>query len=202
MTQPIKSNQPEVGKLGLTYRTLKMVGIHLSPQQYGNISIPKLMYKALRLWKNEILQKIAKSAVIISPAPLSTRVMRPMFHRWRGVKVGKNVSINQEVIFDNIYPELITLEDGCIISNAVQIVIHKRDYSNYKVGDNVNDLPYIIEPTTIGRGATIGLGSIILGGITVGEGAVVAAGSVVTKDVRPYTMVAGAPAKEKREFPK
>lgn len=40
----------------------------------------------------------------------------------------------------------------------------------------------------------IGVGSIILKGVTIGEGAVVAAGSVVTKDVKPYTLVAGNPA--------
>ena len=41
----------------------------------------------------------------------------------------------------------------------------------------------------------IGVGSIILKGVTIGEGAIVAAGSVVTKDVPPYTVVGGVPAK-------
>ena len=48
----------------------------------------------------------------------------------------------------------------------------------------------------------IGAGSIILNGITIGEGAVVGAGSVVTKDVNPYTIVAGNPAKEIRKIVK
>ncbi len=183
-----------------TYRLLKKMGIHLSPIKYGNISIGSLLFKSLRLWKNEILQKLAKNSVIIVPAPLAVRVIRPMLHRWRGVKVGKNVSIDQEVIFDSVYPELIHLEDGCIIANGVQIVVHKRDFSNYKVGDNVNDLGYIIEPTYIGKGATIGIGAIILGGITIGDGAVVAAGSLVSKNVEAYTMVAGIPAKQIKKF--
>lgn len=183
------------------YRILKKMGVHLSPNHYGSVSFGKLMRKALRLWKNEILQAIAKDAVFLSPAPLSTRVIRPVLHRWRGVKVGKNVTINQEVIFDNVYPELITLDDGCIVSNAVQIVIHKRDYTNYKVGDNVNDLGYKIEPTRIGKGATIGLGSIILGGVDIGDGSVVAAGSVVTKSIPSYCMAAGIPAKVIKYFP-
>ena len=190
-----------LNKTGIVYQLLKNFGVHLSPKHYGMISFGGLIRKAFRLWKNEILQAIAKDAVILSPAPLSTRVIRPMLHRWRGVKVGKNVSINQEVIFDNIYPELITLDDGCIISNGVQIVIHKRDYSSYTVGDNVNDLGYIIEPTRIGKGVTIGLGSIILGGVEIGDGAVVAAGSVVTKSVPPYSMAAGVPAKVLKNFP-
>lgn len=41
----------------------------------------------------------------------------------------------------------------------------------------------------------IGVGAIILKGVTIGEGAIVAAGSVVTKDVPPYTIVGGVPAK-------
>ena len=44
----------------------------------------------------------------------------------------------------------------------------------------------------------IGAFSIILSGITLGNGCVVAAGSVVTKDVKPYTIVGGAPAKFRR----
>jgi acetyltransferase-like isoleucine patch superfamily enzyme len=43
--------------------------------------------------------------------------------------------------------------------------------------------------------AWVGACSIILKGVTIGEGAVVAAGSVVTKDVEPYTIVAGNPAR-------
>ncbi len=187
---------------GIIYRVLKKMGVHLSPKHYGNISLAKLIIKALRLWKNEILQSIAKDAVILSPAPLSTRIVRPILHRWRGVNVGRNVSINQEVIFDNVYPELITLDDGCIISNGVQIVIHKRDYSNYKFGDNVNDLGYIIQPTRIGKGVTVGLGAIILGGVEIGDGSVIAAGSIVTKDIPPYAMAAGIPAKVIKLFPR
>ena len=49
--------------------------------------------------------------------------------------------------------------------------------------------------------AWVGFNSIILKGLTVGEGAVVGAGSVVTKDVAPYTIVAGNPARIIRDIP-
>lgn len=45
----------------------------------------------------------------------------------------------------------------------------------------------------------IGAYSLIMGGVTIGDGAVVAAGSIVTKDVEPYTIVAGCPAKPIRK---
>ncbi len=49
---------------------------------------------------------------------------------------------------------------------------------------------------TVDDRAWIAFGAIILPGVTIGEGAVVAAGAVVTRDVAPFTIVAGAPAKE------
>jgi acetyltransferase-like isoleucine patch superfamily enzyme len=48
--------------------------------------------------------------------------------------------------------------------------------------------------------AWIGYNVVILKGVVVGEGAVVAAGSVVTKDVEPYTLVAGNPARKIRDL--
>ena len=48
---------------------------------------------------------------------------------------------------------------------------------------------------TVGNDVWIGCGAILMPGITIGDGAVVGAGSVVTKDVPPYTVIAGAPAK-------
>jgi acetyltransferase-like isoleucine patch superfamily enzyme len=51
------------------------------------------------------------------------------------------------------------------------------------------------KPVTVGERAWIATGSIVLPGVTIGEGAVVGAGAVVTRDVAPYTIVAGAPAR-------
>ena len=55
---------------------------------------------------------------------------------------------------------------------------------------------------TIGHDVWIGHGALLLSGVTIGNGAVIAAGSVVTKDVPPYTVVAGVPARcIKQRFP-
>jgi len=70
-------------------------------------------------------------------------------------------------------------------------------------GDISNSHEYITTngDIVIGHDVWVGYGATILSGVTIGNGAVVAGGSVVTKDVAPYTIVGGNPAKEiKRRF--
>ncbi|MEK8023353.1 MAG: acyltransferase, partial [Candidatus Hydrogenedentota bacterium] len=59
----------------------------------------------------------------------------------------------------------------------------------------------VIKPVRIGAWTDIGTNAVILPGVTIGKGAIVGAGAVVTKDVEPFTIVAGVPAKflRKRE---
>ena len=66
---------------------------------------------------------------------------------------------------------------------------------------DLNDMQILhCKPIVIKKGAWIGAGSTIMGGVTVGEGAVVAAASVVTKDVPPKTIYGGNPAKLIKEI--
>jgi acetyltransferase-like isoleucine patch superfamily enzyme len=60
--------------------------------------------------------------------------------------------------------------------------------------------PDQIRPVTIGDDVWIGHGCKIMPGVTIGEGAVVGAGSIVTRDVPPFTLVAGIPAKPVRDL--
>ena len=53
-----------------------------------------------------------------------------------------------------------------------------------------------LKPTTIGRDCWIGAYSIIMCGVNIGDGCIIAAGSVVTKDVEPYSIYGGVPAKK------
>ena len=95
-----------------------------------------------------------------------------------GVTIEDNVFIGHGVIFINdLYPRSIN-EDGSI-----------------QTGENWDCIP-----TLIRSGASIGSNATILCGVEIGKGAMVGAGSVVTKNVAPYTIVAGNPARLIREI--
>ena len=119
--------------------------------------------------------------------------IRTIFHRLKGVRIGKNVEIGYMVLIDNRRPELVTIEDDATITTMCVVIAHdlSRRFSEGKE---------IIGEVRIKRGAFIGMNSTIMPGVTIGEGAVVAAGSVVTRDVEPFTVVGGVPAKKIRDY--
>ncbi|GAX62995.1 acetyltransferase [Candidatus Scalindua japonica] len=85
------------------------------------------------------------------------------------------------------------IEIGNYVIVAWDCVIMDRDYHS------LNGTREIVKTVKIMDRVWIGCRSIILKGVTIGEGSVVAAGSVVTRDVPPYTLVAGNPAKVIKE---
>lgn len=83
----------------------------------------------------------------------------------------------------------ITIGNNVSISHNVQIITGSHD-----VNSKTFDASYL--PILINDFAWIGIGATILQGIEIGEGAVVCANAVVTKEVAPYTIVGGVPAKQ------
>lgn len=123
--------------------------------------------------KNRLLQEIARKA----PGAMS---LRPLLHRWRGVKVEKQVWIGYDTIIETAHPELVTIREGAVISIQVLILAHFGGWERSVV---------------IERNAFLGPRVVILPNVVIGEGSVVAAGSVVTQSVPPMTLVQGNPAK-------
>jgi UDP-2-acetamido-3-amino-2,3-dideoxy-glucuronate N-acetyltransferase len=118
-----------------------------------------------------------------------------------GARVGVACILSKDVYVD----ANVTIGDRCKVQNGVSI------YQGVTIGDDVfvgpnavftNDLvprafnsEWKITPTRVELGASIGANATIVCGTTVGEYAMVAAGSVVTRDVPPYTLVRGNPAR-------
>jgi acetyltransferase-like isoleucine patch superfamily enzyme len=107
------------------------------------------------------------------------------------ISIGNNVYIGEySVLTSN---EEIEIGDNALISPHNDIVDFNHVYEDPT--KPVNQQGVIAKKITIQEDAWIGSGSKILMGVTIGKGAVVGAGSIVTKDVPPYHVVAGNPAK-------
>lgn len=111
------------------------------------------------------------------------------YFKYDNINIGNNCYIGMKVFLDTANP--IIIKNDVIISEGVSILTHQdvgdrllKDYYKRKEG------AVILED-----GAWIGANATILCGVTIGKCSVVGAGAVVLKDVPPYTVVGGVPAK-------
>lgn len=112
-----------------------------------------------------------------------------IFSRRDRIRVGKHVFINQNCFFDAAAP--ITIGDYCQIGFYVCLIT-----SSHELISRPNQLRRpTAAPITIEDGVWIGANVTVLPGIRIGQGAIIAAGAMVTRDVPPYKIVAGIPAR-------
>ncbi len=104
--------------------------------------------------------------------------LRVRLHRWRGVKVGLNVFIGDDVYLENEYPERVEIQDGAQISVRAIVLAHTRGPGWVVIEKDAYIGPNAVVVTSAGKT------------LRIGEGAVVGAGVVVTKDVPPRIFVA------------
>ncbi len=142
---------------------------------------------------------------VISVVPLWC--VRKMYHRLMGVKIGKGAQLNLRTYLMGpgklVVGDYTHVNPGCLIDYRGGIEIGSSVSISHRVmlitgGHDVSS-PVFEEahaPIKIGDHVWIGAGAIVLKGVEIGEGAVVAAGAVVTKDVPPFTIVGGVPAKK------
>lgn len=124
-------------------------------------------------------------------------------HISAGAKIGRDCSIGQNVYVGN----RVIIGNNCKIQNNVSV------YDNVTLEDDVFCGPSMVftnvynprsavsrkdeyRNTLVKRGATIGANATIVCGSTVGEYAFVAAGAVINRNVKPYALMAGVPAKQ------
>lgn len=120
------------------------------------------------------------------------------------VIISENVVVTQDVeIGDYSYVNRNSSIENCIIgrycsiSSGVWICPYEHDLKNYSTHPMAQDNKKREKRTKviIGNDVLISLNAIILSGVKIGDGAVIAAGAVVTKNVLPYEIVGGVPAK-------
>lgn len=109
--------------------------------------------------------------------------------------IGKNCKISSHTFIC----EGVTVEDDVFIGHNVTFINDMYPRSTIE-GGLQTEADWKVVSTFIRKGASVGSSATILAGVTVGEGAIVGAGAVVTKDVPPWTIVAGNPAKVLRKI--
>ena len=138
--------------------------------------------------------------------------------RWAGVKIGKNVEIFQGVKIQGVgeveigdrsfigHEALLMVNKGGRIAIGPNAIVSSRStimtgfHDITTGGERILSRTGTTSTVVIERGGCVLANSVVLPGVTVGKMSIVAAGAVVTKDVEPYTMVAGVPAVLKKRL--
>ena len=133
----------------------------------------------------------------------------------RYMKVGKNTNVHPTAIIR--YGQNVKIGDNCLINHnnllqpgkgpngsitignyvhtGVNVMFMAFNHGLYTTDVPIKEQDYMDAPIVVEDDVWVGGGSIILSGVTIGKGAVIAAGAVVNKDVPPYAIVGGVPAK-------
>ncbi|MDN5096034.1 acyltransferase [Aliarcobacter butzleri] len=150
-----------------------MANIYIHPS--ANVSEQSKIGNGTKIWINSQIREkseIGENCIISKDTYVDTEV-----------KIGNNCKIQNSV---SIYHG-VTIEDDVFVGpNAC--------FTNDKV-PRAFDPEWKITPTIVKKGTSIGANATIVCGVTLGDYCMVAAGSVVTKDVKPYSLVMGNPAK-------
>lgn len=147
---------------------------------------------------------VHESAIIDAGAQIGegSRVWH-FVHVCSGAKIGQGVSLGQNVFVGN----WVVIGDRCKIQNNVSVYDSVTLEEGVFCGPsmvftNVRNPRSLIErkneyrKTIVKKGATLGANCTIVCGVTIGEYAFVGAGAVINKDVKPYALMVGVPAKQ------
>ncbi|OQX84794.1 MAG: hypothetical protein B6D55_08390 [Candidatus Omnitrophica bacterium 4484_70.2] len=115
------------------------------------------------------------------------------------IYLGKNSHINQYCCIWASKNSKIILGDNLLMGPGVKIFSSNH---GTKLGKLMNEQAWVEKDVVVGNDVWLGAGVIIVPGVKIGDGCVIAAGAVVTKDIPPYSVAAGIPARviKKREF--
>ncbi|MFC7365197.1 MULTISPECIES: acyltransferase [Bhargavaea] len=162
------------------------------------VSLEFLMSLIFYLPRYKLFNQLKRFFLILMGSKIGKN---PTFYPGVWIMPPKNLIVGDQVDFAKDVQ--ITTGGKIIIGDRVLIGYGTKILSsNHKIPSDRQKIFYAghkHEQVTIERDVWIGANSIILPGVQIGEGAVIAAGSIVTKNVKPFTIVAGVPAKQIKE---
>lgn len=137
-----------------------------------------------RMWykyKNPLIQAINYIVMELCKF-LPPCEIKNYLYRGIGAKIGKNVAIANDCIIDTIFPELIRIDDGCIIGWGTRLYTHEFTHTTARIGS-----------IHLEKNSMIGEWSVVRPGVVVGKNSLIAAMSFVNKDIPKNLIEGGIP---------
>ena len=124
-------------KLSTTYKLLRKLGFNYSEEEYGQVSLWRVIKQVLgNIWRKFLLKVMDWSIL----EPILPHKLRPMLLKAMGCTVGHHVCVGDFVRIDLHHADRIIIEDNVYIASGVRLLCHKRDLSEYYVGGDSNML--------------------------------------------------------------
>jgi acetyltransferase-like isoleucine patch superfamily enzyme len=113
------------------------------------------------------------------------------------VEIQKNASVGArcKVSSHSFICEGVTIEEEVFVGHGVMFTNDRYPRAVNDDGTLQTESDWIVIPTRVKRGASIGSNATIMAGVTIGQASLIGAGAVVTSDVADYAIVAGVPAR-------
>lgn len=164
----------------------------MSSTKENNLVVPA---KPIKRLVGKVLQFLARKM------PFTPSRVRGFLQKMRGVRFSEftTVFIGEDVYFDDMYPELISVGRKVIITEGARILTHYVDGRHERTAD----APYRFYKgaVEIGDNVFIGMNVVIVKPVKIGKGAMIGANAVVTADVPEYAVMVGAPARQVGTLP-
>ena len=166
-------------------RVKEIIGTLISPT-YWRWRINLFAYLVINMAKDRRYISVGKNSIIHPTTIIRYR---------QNVNIGDNCLINHNNLLQPGKGPNGRITIGNYVHTGVNVMFLAFNHGFYTTEIPTKEQDYIDAPIVVEDDVWIGGGSIILSGVTIGKGAIIAAGAVVNKDVPPYAIVGGVPAR-------